>query len=99
MGEVVSGLDTMIRALVAAEVARQLAAFKPEVDEYLSTGEAAELAGVAVGTVRRWIREGRLSKHRAGRHLRVERSELESLLRNGHKPKLTPAQRAELDFR
>jgi hypothetical protein len=33
--------------------------------------------------VRRWIREGKLVGHRAGRVMRVRRSELEQLLRDG----------------
>lgn len=52
-------------------------------DEYLTTGAAAKLASVAPGTLRRWIREGRLTGHKAGRVVRVRRAELEQLLRDG----------------
>jgi excisionase family DNA binding protein len=45
-------------------------------DGYLSVAKAARLADVAPGTIRAWIRAGRLTAQRAGRVLRVSRSEL-----------------------
>ena len=91
-----------IRAIVRDEVDRALAAHAVPA-EYLSTGEAAELARVAPGTIRRWIREHRLEQHRAGREVRVRRAELENLLRSGRRPAndatdLTPEQQALRDF-
>jgi excisionase family DNA binding protein len=45
-------------------------------DSYLSVTKAAQVADVAPGTIRAWIRAGRLTSKRAGRVLRVSRSEL-----------------------
>lgn len=50
------------------------------VSEYLSIADAAELVHVHPATLRGWINEGRLRGHRAGRHHRVRRSELEAFL-------------------
>ena len=85
-GEVVTSLDEGLRALVAelvrAEVDKRVAELRQPA-EFLSPQAAGQLAGVADGTVRRWIREGRLAGHRAGRVLRVRRADLERLLRDG----------------
>lgn len=71
----------------------------PPADSYLSTVHAAELADVAPGTIRRWIREGRLVGHRAGRKVCVRRSELEQLLRSDRGAgNMTPEQLAARDF-
>lgn len=48
--------------------------------EFLSIADAAELVHVHPATLRGWINEGRLKGHRAGRHHRVKRSELEAFL-------------------
>jgi excisionase family DNA binding protein len=45
-------------------------------DGFLSVTKAAQLADVAPGTIRAWIRAGRLTEQRAGRVLRVSRREL-----------------------
>ena len=89
--------------MIRDEVRRALAeAIQP--DEYLATREAAGIAGVAVGTIRRWVREGRLPEHRAGRVVRVRRSDLEKLLRSGRRRTgdladgLSPEARALRDF-
>ena len=82
MSELETGLRALVAELVREEVARQMAeTARP--DEYLSTAAAAKLVDVAGGTIRRWIREGRLVGHRAGREVRVLRSDLEKLLREG----------------
>lgn len=81
MTDLESQLRTMIRSIVREEID----AIKREhaSDEYLSTARAGELADVAEGTIRRWIREGRLPGRKAGRCLRVLKSDLEQLLRSG----------------
>jgi excisionase family DNA binding protein len=79
-----SDFDDMISAKIAAEVARQLAA-RDRPAEYLTTDGAAALAGVAAGTIRRWIREGRIDEHRAGRMVRVRRADMEALLARGRR--------------
>jgi excisionase family DNA binding protein len=43
---------------------------------YLSVAKAARVADVAPGTIRAWIRAGRLTAQHAGRVLRVSRREL-----------------------
>lgn len=49
-------------------------------DGYLSISRAAVFADVAPGTLRRWIRSGRLPVRRAGRVYRIARAELEDFL-------------------
>jgi excisionase family DNA binding protein len=67
--------------------------------ELLTVGEAAKLAKVAQGTIRRWLSEGKLQYQRAGRHKRIRRADLEKWLA-GHQPgeHLTPEQVADRDF-
>jgi excisionase family DNA binding protein len=69
-------------------------------EEYLSTDAAAQLAGVHADTVRRWIREGKLEEHRAGRLVRVRRSDVERLLREGRRRRddASPEELAVRDF-
>jgi excisionase family DNA binding protein len=52
-------------------------------DGYLSVAKAARTADVATGTIRAWIRAGRLTAKHAGRVLRVSRAELEQFMRSG----------------
>jgi excisionase family DNA binding protein len=52
-------------------------------DKYLSLSRAAKLADVAPGTLRRWIKEGRIPSQRAGRVYRLSRSDLETFLKSG----------------
>lgn len=59
-------------------------------DEYLSVGRAAAVAEVTPGTIRLWMNEGKLGRHRAGRELRVKRADLERLLR-GEAPSTDPS--------
>jgi excisionase family DNA binding protein len=93
-------LEALVKRLVAEALEEATA---PARDEYLSTADAANLAGVAMGTIRRWIREGKLPPHRAGRELRVRRPDLERLMREPRRSEpsreLTPEELAERDFR
>jgi excisionase family DNA binding protein len=52
-------------------------------DAYLSVTGAARHAAVAPGTIRAWIRAGRLPARRAGRVFRVCRDDLERFLAGG----------------
>jgi excisionase family DNA binding protein len=72
----------VLRALVRDVVREELTRDKspPEPAGHLSTRAAAEHAGVAMGTIRRWIRDGKLPELRAGRHLRVRRADVDALL-------------------
>lgn len=45
-------------------------------ESFLSVAKAARVADVAPGTIRAWIRAGRLTAQRAGRVLRISRREL-----------------------
>src|SRR5260370_23890966 len=47
-----------------------------EEDRYLSLQKAGEFIDIHPDTIRKWIKEGRLHSYRAGRELRVLRSEL-----------------------
>ena len=93
-----SELRELIRGIVREELDRALADAKPT-DDYLSTKAAATLASVAEGTIRRWIREGRITGHRAGRVLRLRRSDLEGLLHEDRPEReISPEEMARRDF-
>ncbi len=83
------GIDAAFRELLRDVVRREIRdalsdrAQAPEASEYLSVGAAADLAGVAQGTIRMWIRSGHLVPYRAGRVYRVRRCDLEAFLRSG----------------
>ncbi len=78
--EVIRGIvRDEVRAAVAEVMTRNRAA--PVTDSgYLSISGAARFASVAPGTLRRWIRTGRLPVRRAGRVYRIARAELEAFL-------------------
>lgn len=63
-------------------------------DSYLSVAKAAAFADVAPGTLRRWIRSGRLPVHRAGRVYRIGRGELETFLATGRSADVVAKARA-----
>ena len=52
-------------------------------DAYFSVEDAAAFAAVHPDTLRAWIKAGRLPEHRAGRELRIRRSELRRFLAAG----------------
>jgi excisionase family DNA binding protein len=89
------GLRAFIADVVRAELGKTT-----EVDEYLSTFAAAAFAKVAPGTIRRWVKNGKLRDHRAGRLMRIRRSDLERLLREGmpRNDSLTPEQIARRKY-
>lgn len=53
--------------------------------EYLTTSAAATVASVNEGTIRRWVRDGKIRGYRAGRVLRVRRDELDQMLATGRR--------------
>jgi excisionase family DNA binding protein len=79
-------LETMLRQLVREAVRDELRAgsdhapIRNASDAYLSVAKAARVADVAPGTIRAWIRAGRLTAKRAGRVLRISRDELERFM-------------------
>lgn len=72
-------LRALVRDIVRDELSREKSPQDPI--GHLSTRAAAKHAGVAMGTIRRWIRDGKLQELRAGRHLRVRRADVDALLR------------------
>jgi excisionase family DNA binding protein len=96
-------LEHALRDIVRDVVREELRAVLGERDArggggekgYLSIARAAEFADVAPGTLRRWIRTGRLPVRRAGRVYRVARTELEAFLeRNGASAEVAAKARA-----
>jgi excisionase family DNA binding protein len=89
-------LRPLVAELVAAELAKRAAPASP----LISTREAADLAGVEMATIRRWMKKGKLTRRNAGRHLRFMRAEIEACLRTPHvrNGNLSPEQLAERDF-
>ena len=85
MSDPFDNLRAAISEIIRAEFAR-LAKPAP-VDDYLTVAAAAEFASVSTATIRRWVKDGDLKEHRAGRVLRVKRSDLERLLRVGSSKK------------
>ena len=79
----------------AARTHRRNGATSNSDEGYLSIARAAKFAGVAPGTLRRWIRAGRLTARRAGRVLRISRNEIEDFLaREGRAADVTDRARA-----
>lgn len=103
----ISTLDELIRRIVGdtvRDVVRSELAMLADAklrnvvtvaDSYLSVTKAARVADVAPGTIRAWIRAGRLGSKRAGRVLRVSREELERFMSGT----LTDAQVVEIKQR
>lgn len=92
-------LESLVRQIVRDELAKA----KPANDDgdYLTTAEAARIASVTPGTIRRWIREGELTRHEAGARVRVKRDELEAFLKCDVVPidsKLSPDERIRRKF-
>jgi excisionase family DNA binding protein len=78
-------LRIMVQELIREELAKLplgTSGHKPP-SEFLSTTDAARIAGVTQGTIRRWIREKRLERASAGRMIRISRVDLEMLMRPG----------------
>jgi excisionase family DNA binding protein len=92
--------EDALRALIKDCLREVLAESRAPVAEgYLSVNQAAELAAVTAGTIRDWVRAGRLPRFVAGRHLRVKRADLEALLAGGGRRDLPdPEQAALADF-
>lgn len=85
-------LDEFFRTLLRDElrplqdridaIAGALAASTPDGDALVPVKVAARIANVSQGTVRNWLRDGRLRRFGTGRLLRVRRSDVFALLRN-----------------
>ena len=86
-----------LRAFIAEVVREEMKQLKPANDEYLSTADAARIARVTPGTVRRWVREKELTKHGKGPRVRIRRDELEQYLA-GESVAASPEDRARRRF-
>lgn len=93
------GLDTTVRNLIAEEVQRQVQlqlaqemlrlGITHPVDERFTMEEAAKYAGVEVGSLRRWKKQG-LRVEGSGRRARIARSALDSFMASGGKGGVPP---------
>jgi len=95
MTDPLEGLRSFIASVVRDEMKLTT---KPANDEYLSTADAAQIARVTPGTVRRWVREKVLTKHGRGARVRIRRDELEEYLSGTEEAAATPADRARKRF-
>lgn len=81
-------IEAVVRELVRDAVAealreqavRESPPLRNSGEVYISVAKAARTVDVAPGTVRAWIRSGRLEAKRAGRVLRISRAELERFI-------------------
>lgn len=95
MTDPLEGLRAFIADVVRSEL--KLTSAKPANDEYLSTADAALIARVTPGTIRRWVREKTLTKHGKGARVRIRRDELEEYL-SGTTVAASPEDRARRRF-
>lgn len=102
-----SSFEESLRALVRDAVREELrahgigpnpAATAPLASSpaYVSTQQAAQIAGVHAATIRDWIRRGLLHGHRAGRLLRIDREELVTMM---SRTAALPSSSTDLDAR
>lgn len=83
--DLAAGLRAWIADIVRTELKVQLAGIAPSPkvppSPYMTTAEAGEYARVSSATIRKWIRNGRLLAHGAGREVRVRIDDLVDALR------------------
>lgn len=104
VGPALSWLRELVRDVIHEELALGAGDLRDGSDEYLTIRDAADIACVSQGCIRRWIRNDKLTEHRAGRVLRVRRTELNQLLAAGSRRRppsktiLSPEEMARRDF-
>jgi excisionase family DNA binding protein len=76
-------LREIIRDEIRATIRQELGKKPAAAGEFVSVADAARIASVSAQAIRVWVRAGRLTAYRAGRVLRVKRSELEEFLAVG----------------
>jgi excisionase family DNA binding protein len=94
-------IEDVVRSVVREEM-KTAGQSTTGTDMFLSASEAARVAGVAPGTIRAWIDEGKLERYHAGRVLRVKRRELEEFLASpqaANDNEMSPEMRAMMIFR
>lgn len=97
----VSKLEELLKELVRQVVREEMKAHEDSSapDEFLSVKAAAEAIDVAPGTIRRWIREGRVASFGEGRFMRVRRDDLlKPRERREDGSKLSPEALAAINF-
>jgi excisionase family DNA binding protein len=101
----VTRLEEDVRELVLrlvredSELRREIAALAGVADALLTIGAAAELAGVAAATLRRWIRLGGLPATGTHKRTRIRRRDLHRYLERGgrREVELSPEALADLE--
>jgi excisionase family DNA binding protein len=97
-------IDKAFRAFVVSVIrdeVRRAVADVNRPDEYLSPERAAAMADVTPGTIRRWVRTGKLTRYGEGKRIvRISRAELEKRLQVGgaKNDEMSPEQLAEKRF-
>lgn len=88
----IEDLRAVVREVIREEVAALTRTATIEHKEYLSTAEAARIAGRHPDTIRAWIRSGRLrTLPRQGReHARIDPQDLEAALKRPERPEREP---------
>lgn len=94
MSDPLDGLRLFIAGIVRDELTHRDP--KPASDEYLSTADAAQIARVTPGTVRRWVRARQIARHGTGPRVRIRRDELERYLAG--EQQASPEDRAKRRF-
>ena len=98
-----SALREIIRDEVRTAIRQELGKKPATAGEFVRVAEAAQIAAVSTQTIRVWVRAGRLTEYKAGRVLRVRRSELEAFLATDPTPnasaRLSPEDLADRRFR
>jgi excisionase family DNA binding protein len=96
-------LREIIRDEVRTTIRQELGKQPASAGEFVSVAKAAQIAAVSTQTIRAWVRAGRLMEYKAGRVLRVRRSDLEAFLATGPTPsasaRLSPEDLADRRFR
>jgi excisionase family DNA binding protein len=77
-------LESIVRTVLREELAAALGQAKPS--EYLAVRDAATRAGVSSATVRRWVRDGKVTRFGEGRIVRVRWADVEAALAKGEQP-------------
>jgi excisionase family DNA binding protein len=108
--DLAAGIRAWVADIVRTELKIQLAGIVPSPkappSPYMTTAEAGEYARVSSATIRRWIRDGRLQAHGAGREIRVRLDDIVEALRPNARNrkrgrverKLSPEEQADVDF-
>jgi excisionase family DNA binding protein len=87
------GNDSTATLLVWPSHYRQL---MPEIDEFLTVAQIAELLKLNQQTVRNWIDQGSLPAVRVGRRVRIKREDFDELLERGTTRPRRPARKVEV---